>query len=212
MKKVFAWLCIAATMAAMPVSAFAAEVDTETETAVIEQQAEARPGCQFGKRFERLSFDGEKKFSAMPEGFEKPEMGEFMKKGFGKFKKPDGSFEMNKEAMQEKLAELLAEGKITQEQYDAITSGEMKPEIKGEKKFAALPEGFQKPENGEFMAKGFAKFKQADGSFKMNREAMQEKLAELLADGKISQEKYDAITSGEAKPMFQGAKLGGFKK
>ena len=40
---------------------------------------------------------------------------------------------------------------------------------------------------------------------------MQEKLAELLADGRISQEKYDAITSGEAKPMFQGAKLRDFK-
>ena len=37
MKKVFAWLCIAATMAAMPVSAYAAEIDTETETAVIER-------------------------------------------------------------------------------------------------------------------------------------------------------------------------------
>ena len=43
------------------------------------------------------------------------------------------------------------------------------------------------------------------------KEAMQEKLAELLADGRISQEKYDAITSGEAKPMFQGAKLRDFK-
>ena len=106
MKKVFAWLCIAAAMAAMPVSAYAAEIDTETEPAVIEQQAEARPGFQFGKRFERLSYDGEKKFAALPEGFEKPELGEFMKKGFGKFKKTDGAFEMNKEVMQEKLAEL----------------------------------------------------------------------------------------------------------
>jgi len=133
MKKVFAWLCIAAAMAAMPVSAYAAEIDTETEPAVIEQQAEARPGFQFGKRFERLSYDGEKKFAALPEGFEKPEMGEFMKKGFGKFKKPDGAFEMNKEVMQEKLAELLAECKITQEQYDAITSGEAKPMFQGAK-------------------------------------------------------------------------------
>ena len=60
MKKVFAWLCIAATMAAMSVSAYAAEIDTETETAVIEQQTEARPGFRFGKRFERLTFDGKR--------------------------------------------------------------------------------------------------------------------------------------------------------
>lgn len=118
MKKVFAWLFIAATMAAMPVSAYyAAEIDIETETAVIEQQTEARPAFQFGKHFERPAFDGEKKFAALPEGFEKP----------------DGSFELNKEAMQEKLAELLAEGKISQEKYDAITSGDAKPVFQGAK-------------------------------------------------------------------------------
>ena len=82
-----------------------------------------------------------------------------MKKGSGKFKNPDGSFNMNKEAVQEKLAELLADGKITQERYDAITSGEMKPEFKGEKKFAALLDGFEKPEMGKFMEKGFGKLK-----------------------------------------------------
>ena len=86
------------------------------------------------------------------------------------FKKADGSFNLNRENLQEKLAALLAEGKITQERYDAIISGEMKPMFNGEKKFAALPEGFEKTEMGGLMAKGFGKkFKKPDGSFEMNK-------------------------------------------
>ena len=38
---------------------------------------------------------------------------------------------------------------------------------------------------------------------------MQKKPAKLLAEGKVSQEKYDAITSGDAKPVFQSAKIRG---
>ena len=60
MKKTFAWLLIAATMAAMPISAYAAESSTCKEIAVIEQREETRP-----------AFDGEKKFPVLPEGFEK---------------------------------------------------------------------------------------------------------------------------------------------
>ncbi len=122
------------------------------------------------------------------------------------FKRADGSFNLNRENLQEKLAALLAEGKITQERYAAIISGEMKPMFNGEKKFAELPEGFEKPEMGGLMTKGFGRFKKPDGSFEMNKEVMQEKLAAQLAEGKITQEQYDAIISGETKPMFNGEK------
>lgn len=60
------------------------------------------------------------------------------------FKRADGSFNLNRENLQEKLAALLAEGKITQERYDAIISGEMKPMFNGEKKFAAPPKALKR--------------------------------------------------------------------
>lgn len=49
--------------------------------------------------------------------------------------------------------------------------------------------------------KGFANFK------KLDKEAIREKLDALLADGKITEEKYDAIISGEWKPSFDGKKF-----
>lgn len=116
-------------------------------------------------------------------------------KGFANFKKFD------KKALREKLDEMLAEGKITQEKYDSIISGEWKPSLDGKKKFPAFPEGFKKPERGEFTMKNFGKFKDLD------KEAIREKLDEMLAEGKITQEKYDAIISSECKPSFDGKKF-----
>lgn len=49
--------------------------------------------------------------------------------------------------------------------------------------------------------KGFTNFK------KLDKEAIREKLDEMLAEGKITQEKYDSIISGELKPSFDGKKL-----
>ena len=48
---------------------------------------------------------------------------------------------------------------------------------------------------------GFANFKNID------KEAIREKLDEMLAEGKITQEKYDAIISGACKPSFDGKKF-----
>lgn len=53
--------------------------------------------------------------------------------------------------------------------------------------------------------KGFANFKNFD------KEAIREKLDEMLAEGKITQEKYDAIISGECKPSFDGKKFPTFQ-
>ena len=49
--------------------------------------------------------------------------------------------------------------------------------------------------------KDFTNFK------KLDKEAIREKLDEMLAEGKITQEKYDAIISGECKPSFDGKKF-----
>ncbi|MDD7643153.1 MAG: hypothetical protein PUK75_11910 [bacterium] len=84
MRKVFAWMIIAAAVAATPVSAHAAEIDTKT--AVTAQQKEAKPAVQIGKRFVKPALDGEKKFAALPEGVQKPENGVSKEKRSGKLK------------------------------------------------------------------------------------------------------------------------------
>ena len=198
-KRILALLLIAIALFTVPTAVYAAETETETEVTTTENQTEAKPAFKFGKGFKKPTFDGAKKPAVLPEGFEKPDMSKIKENGFANFKNID------KEAVREKLDALLADGKITQEKYDAIVSGEWKPSFDGEKKFSTLPEGFKKPEGKKYVLKGFGKFKDID------KEAFHEKLDALLAEGKITQEKYDAIISGECKPFFNGAKFPGFK-
>ena len=99
------------------------------------------------------------------------------------------------EKMKAKLAEKLAEGKITQEEYDAelarIEAGDFKPDRRGGRDKADKPELTEE----EKAAKA---------------EKMKAKLAEKLAEGKITQEEYDAelarIESGDFKPDHKGGK------
>lgn len=127
MKRILALLLIAITLFAVPTAVYAAETETETEVATTENQTETKPAFKFGKGFKKPTVDGAKKPAALPEGFEKPDMSKIKENGFGKFRGFD------KEAIREKLDEMLAEGKITQEKYDAIISGECKPSFDGKK-------------------------------------------------------------------------------
>lgn len=125
MKRILVLLLVVATMLIVTTSVFAAEIDTATDSAVTEQQQnETKLSFPFGKGFKR---SGVKKPAALPEGFEKPDMSKVKENGFAYFKNID------KEAIREKLDALLAEGKITQEKYDAIVSGEWKPSFDGKK-------------------------------------------------------------------------------
>ena len=84
MKRILALLLVAATMLVVPTSVFAAEIDTETDIAVTEQQQnETKPSFPFGKGFKR---DGVKKPAALPEGCEKPDLSMIKGNGFGKFR------------------------------------------------------------------------------------------------------------------------------
>lgn len=125
MKRILVLLLVVATMLVVPTSVFAAEIETETDSAVTgQQQNETTPSFPFGKGFRR---SGVKKPAALPEGVQKPDMSKIKENGFANFKNID------KEAIREKLDALLAEGKITQEKYDAILSGDVKPFFNGAK-------------------------------------------------------------------------------
>ncbi len=126
MKRILILLLVVATLCALPTSVFAAEASETENTVVSENQAETKTAFKFGKFFKGIKFDGENK-PTLPEGFEKPDMSKIKENGFANFKNFD------KEAIREKLDEMLAEGKITQEKYDAITSGELKPSFDGKK-------------------------------------------------------------------------------
>ena len=126
MKRILALLLVVATLFAIPTSVFAAEASETENTVVSENQAETKTAFKFGKFFKGIKFDSENK-PTLPEGFEKLDMSKLKEKCFANFKNFD------KEAIREKLDEMLAEGKITQEKYDAITSGELKPSFDGKK-------------------------------------------------------------------------------
>lgn len=126
MKRILILLLVVATLCALPTSVFAAEASETENTVVSENQAETKTAFKFGKFFKGIKFDGENK-PTLPEGFEKPDMRKLKEKGFANFKNFD------KEAIREKLDEMLAEGKITQEKYDAITSGGLKPSFDSKK-------------------------------------------------------------------------------
>ena len=126
MKRILVLLMVIATLLAIPTTVFAAE-DSETENTVVsENQAETKTAFKFGKFFKGIKKSGENK-PTLPEGFEKPDMSKLKENGFSNFKNID------KEAIREKLDEMLAEGKITQEKYDAIISGECKHSFDGKK-------------------------------------------------------------------------------
>ena len=99
------------------------------------------------------------------------------------------------EKMKAKLAEKLAEGKITQEEYDAalarIESGDFKPDRRGGRDKADKPELTEEEKAAR-------------------AEKAKAKLAEKLAEGKITQEEYDEalakIESGDFKPDRKGGK------
>ena len=126
MKRILILLLVVATLFAIPTSVFAAEASETENTVVSENQSETKTAFKFGKFFKGIKFDGENK-PTLPEGFKKPDMSKLKEKGFANFKNFD------KEAIREKLDEMLAEGKITQEKYDAITSGEPKTSFDGKK-------------------------------------------------------------------------------
>lgn len=126
MKRILILLLVVATLCALPTSVFAAEASETENTVVSEQQDETKTTFKFGKIFKGIKKSGENK-PTLPKGFKKPDMSKLKEKGFANFKNFD------KEAMREKLDEMLAEGKITQEKYDAITSGELKPSFDGKK-------------------------------------------------------------------------------
>ena len=126
MKRILALLLVIATLLAIPTTAFAAEASETENTVVSEKQMETKTTFKFGKFFKGIKKGGENK-PTLPEGFEKPDMSKLKENGFANFKKFD------KEAIREKLHEMLAEGKITQEKYDAIISGGCKPSFDGKK-------------------------------------------------------------------------------
>jgi len=103
--------------------------------------------------------------------------------------------------MKEKLAQFLADGKITQEQYDQAMS-----DI-AEGKAPEMP-GRDKDESGE---KNRPEMTEEQKSEMLSK--MKEKIAQLLADGKITQEQYDQalndITEGKI-PEISGMGRGGF--
>lgn len=125
MKVLLSLALIVITLISVSSTVFAAEIETETDSAVTgQQQNETKPSFPFGKDFKH---NGVKKPATLPEGVQKPDMSKIKENGFANFKKLD------KEAIREKLDALLAEGKITQEKYDAIISGECKPSFYGKK-------------------------------------------------------------------------------
>ncbi len=126
MKRIVVLLLVAATLFAIPTSVFAAEASETENTVVSEKQTESKTSFKFGKFFKGIKFDSENK-PTLPEGFEKPDMSNIKEKGSANFKNFD------KEVIREKLDEMLAEGKITQEKYDAIISGECRPSFDGKK-------------------------------------------------------------------------------
>ncbi len=120
------------------------------------------------------------------------------KGGKDKAEKPELT-EEEKAARAEKakarLAEKLAEGKITQEEYDEklakIEAGDFKPDFKGGRDKADKPELTEEEKAAR-------------------AEKAKAKLAEKLAEGKITQEEYDEalakIESGDFKPDHRGGK------
>ena len=125
MKVLLSLTLIVITLISVSSTVFAAEIDIDTDSTVTEQQQnETKPSFPFGKDFKR---NGMKKPAALPEGCEKPDISKIKGNGFGKFRGFD------KEAIRKMLDTLLAEGKITQEKYDAIISGECKPSFDGKK-------------------------------------------------------------------------------
>lgn len=103
--------------------------------------------------------------------------------------------------MKERFEQLLADGKITQEQYDQAMS-----DI-AEGKAPEMP-GRDKDESGE---KNRPEMTEEQKSEMLSK--MKEKIAQLLADGKITQEQYDLalndITEGKI-PEISGMGRGGF--
>jgi len=103
--------------------------------------------------------------------------------------------------MKERFEQLLADGKITQDQYDQAMS-----DI-AEGKAPEMP-GRDKDESGE---KNRPEMTEEQKSEMLSK--MKEKIAQLLADGKITQEQYDQalndITEGKI-PEISGMGRGGF--
>jgi uncharacterized membrane protein len=103
--------------------------------------------------------------------------------------------------MKERFAQLLADGKITQEQYDQAMS-----DI-AEGKTPEMP-GRDRDESGEKNRPEMTEEQKAEMQSKMK-----EKLAQLLADGNITQEQYDQALNDIAEgknPEISGIGRGGF--
>ena len=122
-------------------------------------------------------------------------------------------------SMDEKLSEKLASGEITQEQYNAIMSGDFS--LMFGKLFDRMKNAedipFEVPEDFEWTGGGgFGRF---GGSSEMpelseedaeaRRAQIEEVLSEKLANGEITQKQYDAIMSGDFSSFTKDG-TGGF--
>lgn len=96
--------------------------------------------------------------------------------------------------MEERLAQALADGKITQEQYDSMLDG-----------------SFEGRMMHKFGGRGFKGGKPdlTDEQKAEMQSKMEERLAQALADGKITQEQYDSMLDGSCEGRMMH-KFGGF--
>jgi uncharacterized membrane protein len=94
--------------------------------------------------------------------------------------------------MEERLAQALADGKITQEQYDSILDGSCEGRMMH--RFGSFCGGMMH----KFGGRGFKSEKPdlTDEQKAEMQSKMEERLAQALADGKITQEQYDSILDG----------------
>ncbi len=173
-----------------------------------EQKAEMQ--TKMKERFAQLLSDGQitqEQYDQAMSDITQGKMPEMFDRGRGEFGEKDGT-ELTEEQkaemqtkMKERFAQLLSDGKITQEQYDQAISD------LAEGKMPEKP-GRDKDESGE---KNRPELTEEQKSEMLSK--IKEKLPQLLADGKITQEQYDQALNDIAEgkmPEIPGIGRGGF--